>query len=74
MLKKNEILDLDIIDSGMNFEGIAKKDDMVIFVPGAIKGEKVRFVIIKVNKNFSIGKILNFLQTLWICEVSSFIM
>lgn len=61
-MQKGDKFDLEIIDNGMNFEGIAKKDDMIIFVPYAIKGEVVTVVIIKVNKNFAIGKILNLIK------------
>lgn len=57
VLKKNEIYDFEVIDNGMNFEGIAKKDDMVVFIPGAIITEKVRGKIIKVNKNYAIAKV-----------------
>ncbi len=56
-MKKNEIYDFEVIDNGMNFEGIAKKDDMVVFIPGAIITEKVRGKIIKVNKNYAIAKV-----------------
>lgn len=56
-MKKNEIYELEIIDSGMNFEGIAKYDGQVIFVPGAIIGEKAKVKIIKVNSSYAIGKI-----------------
>lgn len=57
-MKKNELYDVDILDNGMSFEGIAKIDDMVIFVPDAVKGEKVTIQIIKANKSFAIGKIV----------------
>ncbi len=56
-MKKNEVYDLEIIDNGSSFEGIAKQDSMVVFVPGAIIGEKVTVKIIKVNKDYAIGKI-----------------
>lgn len=56
-MEKNEICDLEIIDNGAAFEGIAKKDNQVIFVPGALIGEKIRSKIIKVNKSYSIGRI-----------------
>ena len=62
MLKKNDKIVVEIIDNGINFEGIAKIDGYVIFVPFAIKGEKVEIVIIKANKNFAIGKILNIIN------------
>lgn len=57
MLNKNDIVDLEIIDSGSAFEGIAKLDGMVIFVPGAIITEKVRAKIIKVTSSYAIAKI-----------------
>ena len=62
MLKKNDKIIVDIIDNGINFEGIAKINGYVIFIPFAIKGEKVEIVIIKANKNFAIGKILNIIE------------
>lgn len=57
MLKKNDVVDLEIVDSGSAFEGIAKLDGMVIFVPGAIITEKVRAKIIKVTSSYAIAKI-----------------
>lgn len=56
-LKKNDEVELEIIDNGMNFEGIARVDNKVVFIPEAIKGEKVVARIIKVNNSFCIGKI-----------------
>lgn len=56
-LKKNDVVELEILDNGMNFEGIARVDNKVVFVPEAIKGEKVLAKIIKVNNSFCIGKI-----------------
>lgn len=57
ILIKNESYELEIIDNGTSFEGIAKVDSKVVFVPEAISGEKVLAKIIKVNKDYSIGKI-----------------
>ncbi|MBO5476788.1 MAG: 23S rRNA (uracil(1939)-C(5))-methyltransferase RlmD [Clostridia bacterium] len=56
-MKKNDIVELEILDNGMNFEGIARVDNKVVFVPEAIKGEKILAKIIKVNNSFCIGKI-----------------
>lgn len=58
-MKKNDRFDLEIIDNGMNFEGIAKHENQVVFIPEAIKGEIIDTKIIKVNKSYSIGKIEN---------------
>ena len=57
MLKKNDIVDLEIIDNGSAFEGIAKQDGIVIFVPDAIATEKVRAKIIKIASSYAIAKV-----------------
>lgn len=54
---KNEEVKLDIVDYGNNFEGIAKQDGKVIFVPYAMNEEKIIGKVIKENKNYSIVKI-----------------
>ena len=56
-MKKDDILELEVIDNGSNFEGIAKYNDKVIFIPNAITNEKVKVKIIKDNKNFSIARL-----------------
>ena len=56
-LDKNDVLELEIIDNGMNFEGIAKHEDKVIFIPEAISGEKVKAKILKNNKKFAFAKL-----------------
>lgn len=56
-MKKNDLFKVDIIDNGMNFEGIAKVDNITIFVPGAIVGENIDIRIIKVTSSYAIGKI-----------------
>ena len=38
MIKKNNIYCTEIIDQGINGEGIAKIDNFTIFIKGAIKG------------------------------------
>jgi len=62
MIEKNKQYLVDIIDNGMEGEGIAKIDDFVIFIPGAIKGEKIRILIVKVLKNHAYGKVLEILE------------
>lgn len=41
----------------MNFEGIGKVDGMTVFIPGAIKGEKVKAKILKVNSSYAFAKL-----------------
>lgn len=61
-INKNEEYIVDIIDNGYEGEGIAKVNDFTIFIPGAIKGEKCKIVIVKANKNFAFGKILEVIE------------
>lgn len=61
-MNKNDICNLEIIDNGCAFEGIAKVNHQVIFVPNAIVGEKVKAKIIKTNKSYAIGKIEEILE------------
>ena len=62
MLKKNEEYIVDIIDCGFQGEGIAKLDDMPIFIPNAIKGEKVRVKILKVLSSHAFGKTMEVIK------------
>lgn len=57
-MKKNEEYLVEIIDNGFQGEGIAKIDGMAVFIPGTIKGEKVRIKILKVTSSHAFGKIL----------------
>lgn len=57
-MQKNEEYVVDIIDNGFEGEGIAKINDFTIFIPGAIKGEGVKIIIVKVLTSYAFGKIL----------------
>lgn len=61
-VKKNEKYTVDIIDNGYNGEGIAKIEGFTVFIPNAIKGEKVRIVIVKVLTSHAFGKIVEILE------------
>ena len=43
-VQKNKEYIVNIIDNGFEGEGIAKIEDYTIFIPGAIKGEKIKIV------------------------------
>lgn len=62
MLNKNEEYIVDIIDNGYQGEGIAKINDFIIFVDKAIKGEKVKIKILKVQSKFAYGKIIEIIK------------
>lgn len=57
-VEKNKEYIVDIIDNGYDGEGIAKIEDFTIFINGAIKNEKCKILIVKVNKSYAFGKLL----------------
>ena len=61
-LKQGDKLELIIEDSGINGEGIAKKDGVVVFVPFAIKGERVYVRIDYVKKNYAYATLLDVIE------------
>lgn len=57
-VQKNKEYIVTILDYGYEGEGIAKIDNFTVFVKGAMKGEKVKILIVKVNTSHAFGKIL----------------
>lgn len=62
MLKKNEEYIVEIIDNGTEGEGIAKVNNMTVFVPNTLKGEKVKIKILKVNSSYCFAKLLEIIS------------
>ena len=60
--EKNKEYEVEIIDNGYEGEGIAKIDDFTIFINGAIKGEICKILIVKINKSFAFGKLIEVLK------------
>lgn len=61
-VEKNKEYIVDVIDNGFEGEGIAKINDFTLFVHGAIKGEKVKILIVKVLKSYAYGKIIEIIE------------
>ena len=61
-IEKNKEYIVDIIDNGYEGEGIAKIDNFLIFIPGAIKGEKCKILIVKKLTSYAYGKILEIIE------------
>ena len=57
-LKKNQVFKGQVIDLTHEGHGVVKIDRYPVFVPKALTGEEIEFKLIKVNKNFAIGKLL----------------
>ena len=61
-IEKNKEYIVDIIDNGFQGEGIAKIDNFTIFIPNAIKGEKIKVLIVKVLSSHAFGKIVEIID------------
>ena len=61
-VEKNKEYIVDIIDNGFQGEGIAKIDGLTIFIPKAIKGEKIKVLIVKVLTSHAFGKIIEIIN------------
>lgn len=61
-IKKNEDYILDIESYGHEGEGVGKINNYTVFIKGAIKGERVKVKLIKANKNYGIGKLLEVIE------------
>ncbi len=55
-MKKNDIIQAEILSVGSNGQGVCRHDGMVVFVPCALTGEIHQIRIIKVYKSYAIGK------------------
>lgn len=56
-LKKDTVIELDITDLNNLGNGVGRIDGKVVFVRGAVSGDRVRAKIIKVNKSFSVARL-----------------
>lgn len=61
-VQKNKEYIVNIMDNGFEGEGIAKIEDYTIFIPGAIKGEKIKILIVKVQASYAFGKIMDIIE------------
>ncbi|HEM3625032.1 TPA: 23S rRNA (uracil(1939)-C(5))-methyltransferase RlmD [Streptococcus suis] len=62
MLKKNDIVEVEIIDLTHEGQGVAKLDGFVFFVDNALPGENIRMKILKLKKNIGFGKVEEWLS------------
>lgn len=61
-MKKGDILELEITSSGMEGEGVARYDGMVVFVPRTLVGEKVRVCVKDVRSRFARAGVIKLLE------------
>ena len=61
-IRKNEEYVVDIIDYGMEGEGIARIDNFTVFVPNAMKGETCKIHIVKVLSSYAYAKVVEIMK------------
>ena len=57
-LKKNDVLTGQVVDLTHEGHGVVKIDRYPIFIPNTLIDEKIEYKVIKVKKNFAIGKLI----------------
>lgn len=62
MLEENLITEVEIIDLNHMGKGVAKIDNFVVFVDGAIEGDIAKIKITEKKKNFAVGKLLEIIK------------
>ena len=63
MLKKNDMIEVEIVDLSHEGAGVAKAEGLVFFVENALPGEIIRMRVLKINKKIGYGKVEEFLRT-----------
>lgn len=61
-MKKGDILELEINSSGMEGEGVARHDGVVVFVSRTLVGEKVRVMVKEVRSRFARAGVIKLIQ------------
>lgn len=61
MLKKNDIVEVEIVDLTHEGAGVARVDGLVFFVENALPTEKILMRVLKVNKKIGYGKVEEYL-------------
>lgn len=61
-MRKSDIIEIDIDSSGMNGEGVARCDGLVVFVPFTLIGERVRAQVLNVKKSFATARVIKVLN------------
>ncbi|MCR5249083.1 MAG: 23S rRNA (uracil(1939)-C(5))-methyltransferase RlmD [Lachnospiraceae bacterium] len=57
MYQKNEVIKLQITDLGSDGEGIGKIDGFPFFVKGAVPGDEIEAIVMKVKKNLAYARL-----------------
>jgi 23S rRNA (uracil1939-C5)-methyltransferase len=61
-IAKNDTIELDIASLGYDGQGAGRYGGLVVFVPFALPGERVRAHIVKVARGYAVGKLMELLR------------
>ena len=61
-MTKDQILELEITDLNNLGNGVGRYGGQVVFVRGAVSGDKVRAKVIKVNKSFAVARLIEIVE------------
>lgn len=61
MFKKNDVIEVEVVDLTHQGQGVAKVDGFVFFVENALPGEKISMRVLKLKKNIGYGKVEEYL-------------
>lgn len=61
-MKKNDVYTVEITGMSHEGQGVGKIDNFAVFIDGALLGEVVNIKIIKVNKSYAIGKLIEIIK------------
>ncbi|PLR86434.1 23S rRNA (uracil(1939)-C(5))-methyltransferase RlmD [Bacillus sp. V33-4] len=61
-VRKNDYIDVEFEDLTHDGAGVAKVDGYPIFVPGGLPGEKATVKVIKTNKGYGFGRLIELLE------------
>jgi len=62
-VEENQYIEMNFTDLGHEGEGIGKYEGYTLFVPGALPGERAKVKVVKVNKNYGFGKLIEILES-----------
>lgn len=61
-MKRDDVIELDVTDINNLGNGVGRVDGQVVFVRGAVSGDRVRAKVIKVNKSFAVARLEGILR------------
>lgn len=61
-IKKNDLVELKIVDVTLDGSGIGKSDGMAVFVPNSAVGDIIKVKILKVKRNYAFAKIEEYIK------------